>query len=73
MRLVQQLDRDLVGGGFLHAAEGVELRLRHALAAHQDQHAGFAGAGRDRCNADHHRQQHRDHRLLDRRACRATR
>ncbi len=41
----QQFGRDLVGGGFLNAGEGGELRCRDSLAQAHRHHADFARAG----------------------------
>ena len=64
MRGVEQLERDLVGGRFLHPGEGGHLRLGDRRARAHDHHAGFAGAQRHRRGAQHHRQQHGDHGVL---------
>ncbi len=56
----------LVGGGFLCAAEGVELGLRHLLAQHQQAHAQIARARHHGDDTRRHRHQHRDGRLGNR-------
>ena len=60
MRRHQKLQRDLVGGGFLDAAELVELALGNGLAKPHRRHAGLSRARHHGGNAHHHRQQHGD-------------
>ncbi len=64
VRRPQKLQGDLVGGGFLHAGELVELRLRHRLTQTHHRHARLAGARDHRRDAHHHGEQHGDRRFF---------